>query len=83
VTKQLADPLTRWFLKGLQFSCPLWINYFNLAVTFITQPVLQVESFSETRRQKILRSGDMRLAMGAHVMSMWSCIGPFTVTYLE
>ncbi|CAG0919848.1 unnamed protein product [Notodromas monacha] len=75
VTKQIAAPLQKFFLQSSSFSGQLWINYFNLCVTFITQPELQVEQFSAVRRTKVLRSGDMRLAMGAHVMCMWAVLG--------
>lgn len=32
----------------------LWSNYFHLTVAFLTHPTLQLESFSQEKRNKIL-----------------------------
>lgn len=41
-----------------EFSNPyegqLWNNYFFCAITYVTQPALQLESFSQTKRRQIL-----------------------------
>ena len=31
----------------------LWSSYFHLAVSFLTQPCLQMEQFSDAKKQKI------------------------------
>lgn len=36
------------------FSLQLWNNYFHLAVAFLTQDSLQLENFSQAKRNSIL-----------------------------
>ena len=36
------------------FFFQLWNNYFQLAVSFIVQPCLQLENFMENKRDRIL-----------------------------
>ena len=54
----------------------VWSNYFNLAVEFLTQPSLQLEKFSDVKREKIIEKyGDMRVLMGFQILSVWSKLG--------
>lgn len=54
----------------------VWIDYFNLAVAFLTQPSLQLEKFSEVKRGKVVtKYGDMRVQMGFQILSVWSKLG--------
>lgn len=54
----------------------LWTSYFNLAVDYLTQSSLQLEQFSEVKREKIIEKyGDMRVLMGFQILSMWSQLG--------
>ena len=63
------------FLHG-HFDSQLWSTYFNLAVAYLTQPSLQLEKFSEVKREKIVEKyGDMRVLMGFQILSMWSHLG--------
>lgn len=56
----------------------MWSNYFNLAVAYLTQQSLQLEQFSEVKREKIVeRYGDMRVLMGFQILSMWSHLGKY------
>lgn len=42
----------------------------------MTQPSLQLEQFSEVKREKIIEKyGDMRVLMGFQILSMWSQLG--------
>lgn len=36
------------------FEQQVWNNYFYCAITFVTQPALQLESFSQSKRRQIL-----------------------------
>ena len=54
----------------------MWTDYFNLAVDYLTQKPLQLEHFSEVKREKIIEKyGDMRVLMGFQILSMWSQLG--------
>ncbi|XP_016844337.1 dedicator of cytokinesis protein 3 isoform X2 [Nasonia vitripennis] len=73
--QELAQPLAFRFLHG-SFDSQLWSTYFNLAVAYLTQPSLQLEHFSEVKREKIVEKyGDMRVLMGFQILSMWSHLG--------
>lgn len=73
--QELAQPLAFRFLHG-SFDSQLWLTYFNLAVAYLTQPSLQLEQFSEVKREKIVEKyGDMRVLMGFQILSMWSHLG--------
>ncbi|XP_034947378.1 dedicator of cytokinesis protein 3 [Chelonus insularis] len=73
--QELAQPLAFKFLH-MNFDSQLWSTYFNLAVAYLTQPSLQLEHFSEVKREKIVEKyGDMRVLMGFQILSMWSHLG--------
>lgn len=36
------------------FLIQLWSSYFSLAVAFLTQPALQLETFSDVKKEKII-----------------------------
>ena len=62
----------------------LWHSFFTLSVTFATQPDLQMENFSEVKREKLLRSyQDMRLLMGLELLSMWRLLGELVRCWLD
>ncbi|KAI4460497.1 dedicator of cytokinesis [Holotrichia oblita] len=76
--QELAQPLAFKFLdyRTSYFDKELWTSYFNLAVDYLTQQSLQLEQFSEVKREKIIeRYGDMRVLMGFQILSMWSQLG--------
>lgn len=61
-----------FWLVGIQ----IWSNYFNLAVEFLTQPSLQLEKFTDVKREKIIEKyGDMRVLMGYQILNVWSKLG--------
>jgi dedicator of cytokinesis protein 1 len=58
-----------------RFEFQLWNNYFHCGISFLTQPLLQLESFSENKRNAILyKFGDMRKDAAVEVRSMSSCL---------
>lgn len=74
--EEFAKPLVYRFLGPSTFDSQLWCSYFGLAVTFLTQPSLQLEQYHEVKRRKILNTyGDMRVSMGLQILSMWSQLG--------
>ncbi|XP_013788618.2 LOW QUALITY PROTEIN: dedicator of cytokinesis protein 3-like [Limulus polyphemus] len=81
--QEFAQPLTIDFLETGSFDAQLWSNYFTLAVAFLTQPSLQLETFLEVKRDKILgKYGDMRVLMGFQILSMWDKLGDHKVFFI-
>lgn len=74
--EEFAKPLVYRFLSPNSFDSSLWLTYFDLAVSFLTQPCLQLEHYHEGKRRKILNVyGDLRVSMGLQILSMWSQLG--------
>ncbi|KAG7241416.1 hypothetical protein INR49_025616 [Caranx melampygus] len=77
---QYSDVLNMYFLDQAHFELQLWNNYFHLTVAFLTHKILQLESFSQERRNKILNKyGDMRKTIGFKIRDMWynlAMVGP-------
>lgn len=83
--QELAQPLAFKFLdsRAGYFDRELWTNYFNLAVDYLTQQSLQLEQFSDVKREKIIeRYGDMRVLMGFQILSMWSQLGEHKLHFI-
>ena len=81
--EEFAKPLVYRFLGAHSFDPQLWWSYFSLAVTFLTQPSLQLEQYHESKRRKILHSyGDMRELMGFQILSMWSQLGEHKLDFI-
>lgn len=81
--EEFAKPLVYRFLGPNTFDSQLWWSYFSLAVTFLTQPCLQLEQYHEAKRRKILHShGDMRVLMGFQILSMWSQLGEHKLNFI-
>lgn len=80
--EEFAKPLVYRFL-GTSFDSQLWCSYFNLSVTFLTQPSLQLEHYHEAKRRKVLTLyGDMRVSMGLQILSMWSQLGAHKLHFI-
>ena len=61
-----------------RFEFQLWNNYFHCGISFLTQPLLQLENVSENKRNSILsKFGDMRKDAAVEVRSMWYSLGDF------
>lgn len=82
--QELAQPLVFCFLESrCHFDNQVWSNYFNLAVAYLTQPSLQLEKFSEVKREKIIaKYGDMRVLMGFQILSVWSNLGEHKINFI-
>uniref|UniRef100_A0A096MDE6 Dedicator of cytokinesis 5 n=1 Tax=Poecilia formosa TaxID=48698 RepID=A0A096MDE6_POEFO len=80
---QYSDVLNKLFLDPVHFELQLWNNYFHLTVAFLTHKTLQLESFSQEKRTKILNKyGDMRKDMGFRIRDMWYNIGPHKMKFI-
>ncbi|XP_062855261.1 dedicator of cytokinesis protein 3-like [Trichomycterus rosablanca] len=71
----LTPPLYKTFSDS-DFDFKLWNSFFSLAVLFISQPSLQLESLSQVKRKRILdRYGDLRVQMAYELYNMWQKLG--------
>ena len=57
--ERMTETLAKLDLCSLSTKCffffsQLWNNYFNLSVSFLTQSHLQLESFTEGKKHKII-----------------------------
>ncbi|XP_050437512.1 dedicator of cytokinesis protein 3 isoform X2 [Adelges cooleyi] len=82
--QQLAKPLVFFFLETWpHFDHQVWSTYFKLAVAFLTQPALQLETFTNVKRTKIVEKyGDMRVQMGYQILSVWSKLGDHKIKFI-
>ncbi|XP_062418433.1 dedicator of cytokinesis protein 5 isoform X1 [Pungitius pungitius] len=80
---QYSDVLNMYFLDQAHFELQLWNNYFHLTVAFLTHKTLQLESFSQEKRNKILNKyGDMRKTIGFKIRDMWYNLGPHKMKFI-
>ncbi|XP_043944609.1 dedicator of cytokinesis protein 4 isoform X2 [Protopterus annectens] len=78
----LSDALRKNFLAD-NFDYKVWDSYFYLAVIFINQQCLQLETFTPSKRKKILEKyGDMRVMMGCEIFSMWQNLGEHKLNFI-
>lgn len=65
------------------FEYQLWNNFFHLAVAFVTQESLQLETFSTTKQDKILEKyADMRMIIGLKISQMWHLLGDRKIDFI-
>lgn len=65
------------------FDQQAWSNFFHCAIAFMTQPSLQLETFSDNKRTRILkRFNDMRRETGFEIRSMWFNLGTHKVHFV-
>ncbi|XP_063232451.1 dedicator of cytokinesis protein 1 isoform X3 [Bacillus rossius redtenbacheri] len=58
------------------FEIQAWNNFFHCAIAFLTQPALQLETFSQNKRSHIIgRYKDMRRETGFEIRAMWYNLG--------
>uniref|UniRef100_A0A8C6JEL3 Uncharacterized protein n=1 Tax=Melopsittacus undulatus TaxID=13146 RepID=A0A8C6JEL3_MELUD len=80
---QFTSVLNRFFLDQTSFELQLWNNYFHLAVAFLTHESLQLETFSQAKRNKIIKKyGDMRKEIGFKIRDMWYNLGPHKIKFI-
>ncbi|CAB3976622.1 dedicator of cytokinesis 1 isoform X2 [Paramuricea clavata] len=71
------------FLDIDGFNNQLWTSFFELSVSFITQGPLNLESFTETKRSKILsKYGDMRKNVALKIRDMWIKLGSHKTKFI-
>ncbi|XP_044743403.1 dedicator of cytokinesis protein 1 isoform X2 [Chrysoperla carnea] len=60
------------------FDNQVWNNFFHCAIAFLTQPALQLETFSQNKRRKIIaKYNDMRREAGFEIRAMWFNLGQY------
>ncbi|XP_050389742.1 dedicator of cytokinesis protein 1 [Patella vulgata] len=65
------------------FEQQLWNNFFHCAKDFLTQDALQLERFTQTKRNKIVtKYKDMRREAGFEIRSMWFNLGPNKIHFI-
>uniref|UniRef100_A0A3Q3AJ62 Dedicator of cytokinesis 5 n=1 Tax=Kryptolebias marmoratus TaxID=37003 RepID=A0A3Q3AJ62_KRYMA len=80
---QYSDVLNKLFLDQAHFELQLWNNYFHLTVAFLTHKTLQLKSFSQEKRNKILNKyGDMRKTIGFKIRDMWYNLGMHKMKFI-
>ena len=83
VLGQFASTITNSFTNGSDFEGPVWSLFFKCATTFIDQPTLQLETFMENKKLKILITyGDMRQIMGKELNKMWFNLGENKIKFV-
>ncbi|XP_050420571.1 dedicator of cytokinesis protein 1 isoform X2 [Adelges cooleyi] len=79
--RYFSHTIRDYFLKDFEHQA--WNNFFHCAVTFLTQPSLQLEQFSSNKRWRIIsRYKDMRRETGFEIRSMWFNLGQYKVHFV-
>lgn len=80
--QELCAIMSRDFL-GSNFDMIVWRSFFSLAITFLTQRRLQLESVSVLKQQSIVETyGDMRVLMGFQLVSCWGQLGASKIGFI-
>ncbi|KAG8228173.1 hypothetical protein J437_LFUL014408 [Ladona fulva] len=65
------------------FEHQAWNNFFHCAISFLTQPALQLDNFSQNKRSRIIiRYKDMRRETGFEIRSMWFNLGQYKIHFV-
>lgn len=79
----LSEAVRSAFLSGTDFHFELWDSFFQLSVAYLTQSNLQLEEFTEVKRDKILaKHGDKRELMAYQIVSMWQELGAHQIRFI-
>ncbi|KAK9529731.1 hypothetical protein VZT92_013806 [Zoarces viviparus] len=82
-TAQYLSPALHKNFTEAEFDFKVWNSYFSLAVLYINQPSLQLESLSSAKRKKVLdKYGDMRVMMTYELFSMWQNLGENKIHFI-
>ncbi|KAL0128385.1 hypothetical protein PUN28_003578 [Cardiocondyla obscurior] len=66
-----------------EFEHQAWSNFFHCAIAFLTQPALQLETFTSAKRNRIInRYKDMRRATVFEIRSMWFNLGQHKILFV-
>ncbi|XP_012257396.2 dedicator of cytokinesis protein 1 isoform X1 [Athalia rosae] len=65
------------------FEQQAWSNFFHCAIAFLTQPSLQLDTFSPTKRNRLVaRYKDMRRETAFEIRSMWFNLGQHKIMFV-
>ncbi|KAK9296201.1 hypothetical protein QLX08_009705 [Tetragonisca angustula] len=65
------------------FEQQAWSNFFHCAIAFLTQPTLQLETFTPSKRNRIVsRYNDMRRETAFEIRSMWFNLGQHKILFV-
>lgn len=80
----LRTIMSQEFLGPEKFDVTIWRTYFKLAIAFLTQQRLQLESQPYWKRQLIVDTygGDLRILMGFELVACWDLIGPYKISFI-
>ncbi|CAG2177256.1 unnamed protein product, partial [Oppiella nova] len=80
--QELCAIMSRDFLGGA-FDIVVWRSFFSLAISFLTQPGLQLERYSWFKQHAITdRYGDMRVLMGFQLVACWEQLGASKIGFI-
>ncbi|XP_076395116.1 dedicator of cytokinesis protein myoblast city isoform X3 [Megachile rotundata] len=66
-----------------EFEQQAWSNFFHCAIAFLTQPALQLETFTPSKRNRIVsRYNDMRRETAFEIRSMWFNLGQHKILFV-
>ncbi|XP_034179814.1 dedicator of cytokinesis protein myoblast city isoform X2 [Osmia lignaria lignaria] len=66
-----------------EFEQQAWSNFFHCAIAFLTQPALQLEIFTPSKRNRIVsRYNDMRRETAFEIRSMWFNLGQHKILFV-
>uniref|UniRef100_A0A8D3E0M2 Dedicator of cytokinesis 5 n=1 Tax=Scophthalmus maximus TaxID=52904 RepID=A0A8D3E0M2_SCOMX len=71
---EYSDVLNMYFLDQAHFELQLWNNYFHLTVAFLTHKTLQLESFSQEKRNKILNNSTVYFCFVYYIIRYDLCL---------
>lgn len=72
--RHFSHTIRDYFTQPFEYQA--WNNFFHCAIAFLTQPALQLDSFSQTKRARIIsRYKDMRRETGFEIRVMWFNLG--------
>ncbi|KAF3855666.1 hypothetical protein F7725_016389 [Dissostichus mawsoni] len=82
-TAQYLSPALHKNFTEAEFDFKVWNSYFSLAVLYINQPSLQLETLIPGKRKKVLdKYGDMRVMMTYELFSMWQNLGENKIHFI-
>ncbi|XP_062315888.1 dedicator of cytokinesis protein 3-like [Osmerus eperlanus] len=82
-TAQYLSPALHKNFTEADFDFKVWNSYFSLAVLYINQPSLQLETLTAAKRKKVLdKYGDMRVMMAYELFSMWQNLGENKIHFI-
>ncbi|KAG7190735.1 hypothetical protein KM043_006809 [Ampulex compressa] len=66
-----------------EFEQQAWSNFFHCAIAFLTQPALQLDTFTPAKRSRIVaRYNDMRRETAFEIRSMWFNLGQHKILFV-